>query len=156
MNVPTREELAWCGGLFEGEGCFYTSTRRGRRVGAAANLTMTDFDTVERFAAIIGAGSMSLKPPAPDRKPALKWELHGFEALQALMAYLWPWLGQRRRAKAIEVLEVANAARVRRRNCPHRGMTRTTSGDCPECKRESARRIRGGERIYTVKPATSG
>lgn len=150
MNVPTREEAAWCGGLFEGEGCFYGTRKnnRNRATSAAANLTMTDFDTVERFAAIIGAGSMSIKPPIPNHKAALKWELHGFEALQAFTAFIWPWLGQRRRAKAVEVLAAANAQRVRRRKCPHIGLSRTASGNCTACQLESYHRLRKGERVY--------
>jgi hypothetical protein len=109
-----REQLAWAAGLFEGEGCFSTSTRRTRRPGAptsrkcAAQINMTDHDVVSRFREVMGFGSIrSIKQAQPHHKPQLKWVASSFEHFQATVALLWPWLGARRRARAKELLQEA-------------------------------------------------
>lgn len=149
MNTPTPEEAAWLGGLFEGEGCFTIRKRNGRAAGGACQLLMTDRDTVERFGRILGVGTLRVKKPSqPGRKVAYGWTLNGFEANQAFIAFIWPWLGARRKARAAEVLTLVASQRARRRRCPHEGLQRTASGNCTACQLESYHRLRRGERVY--------
>src|SRR5712691_2189063 len=92
-------ETAWAGGLFEGEGCFglYSSGKRSfDRLNA--NVTSTDRDVLERFLAAVGFGSITGPWPGTN-KPRYRWTAHSFERFQALGAMLWPYLGERRRAK---------------------------------------------------------
>jgi hypothetical protein len=58
--MATDSEIAWAAGLFEGEGSCYGTVRSDRyntrRI--RMNLRMTDQDVVERFAKVVGVGSV--------------------------------------------------------------------------------------------------
>jgi hypothetical protein len=112
----TREDIAWAAGLFEGEGCFSLQSRGNPR----ATLSMTDFDVVRRFAEVVGFGTVfdKVPPRLPHHKPQLAWRVTSFERTQALIAMFWPWLGERRRARAVEILATARY---------HRGIARTNA-----------------------------
>ena len=72
---------------------------------------MSDRDTVEKFGCLIGLGQV--KGPYLDSrgksKPMWSWNATSFETIQQTICYLWPWLGERRRAKATELLKKYNA-----------------------------------------------
>ena len=105
-SVFNREDLAWAAGLFEGEGCFTLSGRGTAR----AILNMTDEDVVRRFAQIVRVGGIRGKRVIrPQHKPQWEWTVQNHEGVQALIAVLWPWLGQRRRSRAVEVLRLTHA-----------------------------------------------
>lgn len=102
-----REELAWAAGLFEGEGCFSVSTNKGDRkpkYSPSATVVSTDEDVLQRFALVIGFGTISSRPLLPKHKPIFAWHVQNFEHFQALVALLWPWLHNRRRTRAKEIL----------------------------------------------------
>jgi hypothetical protein len=113
----TREELAWAGGLFEGEGSFTVSARnRGevRVLHPVAQLSMVDQSPLLRFAAAVGMGAV-YGPYAHKghihNRPLYAWSVFGFERTQALIAYLWPFLSERRRLRAAEVLSLYGTER---------------------------------------------
>ena len=101
-------DLAWAAGLFEGEGCFSSSTRSRRKSpyrGFSARVGMSDQDVVRRFAAILGYGSVDrVEPYVSTDKVIWQWRSTRFEHVQATIALLWQWLGVRRRARAKEIL----------------------------------------------------
>jgi len=98
----TRTDLAWAAGLFEGEGCF--STVKNTRANTAS-LTSTDKDVVERFQRIVGFGSAHEKPPEKvHHKTQWVWKVASFEYFQATVALFWPWLCERRRQRALDIL----------------------------------------------------
>ena len=104
-----REELAWAGGLFEGEGCIGLYRRKGRRLPEPRlRIAMTDEDILQRFAKAIGFGNVLGPyhfPSMPAHyKPRFVWQVTGFHLTQAVLAMMWPWLGDRRKATAREVL----------------------------------------------------
>lgn len=71
----------------------------------SAQLTSTDEDVVRRFASAVGVGRVSGPYQyTGNRKPYWRWQASGFERTQAVIAMLWPGLGARRRARAVEVL----------------------------------------------------
>lgn len=115
-------DIAWCGGLFEGEGSMgFWRHRKSRQ--PKLQLNMTDEDTVRRFSGIFGL-SLIRGPYCYNskHKPQWVWSVGGFEKVQAVLAMLWPWLGERRRVKAIGVLAHARAAPSLpqyRTDCPH-------------------------------------
>lgn len=96
-------DLAWAGGLFEGEGSFTTNAQHA----AMAAMGMTDEDTVARFAAIFPFGKYRSYGSYRNNKPIHRWWVCNFEHTQAFVAMVWPYLGQRRRARAAEVLGIA-------------------------------------------------
>ncbi len=100
-----REELAWAGGLFEGEGTFSDKKRNGRTVAIKAAIKMTDLDVLQRFQRAVGVGSISgpyqiTTAKGNESKPIYTWAISSFEGTQAVIAMLWPWLQSRRRVKA--------------------------------------------------------
>ena len=104
----SASEIAWAAGLFEGEGCFYFGHRN-----LQATLAMTDADVVDRFERIVGFGHRSVREGdhkndkrgyKNEWKPIYRWSARSFEHVQALIAMLWPYLGDRRKARAKELL----------------------------------------------------
>lgn len=97
-------ECAWAAGLFEGEGCLYRQEKAGR-VYWRLTLTMTDRDVVERFANFAGMHVLGPYQYPNSKKPV--WSVH--VARKALVAKLlknfMPFLGARRREKALVALE---------------------------------------------------
>ena len=99
------EELAWAAGLFEGEGCFADS--HGVPV---CRLGMTDEDVIRRFHEIIRIGTIyaftrtNPNTAGVEWKNGHEWATTNFEHTQAFMAAIWPWLGERRKAKAHDLL----------------------------------------------------
>lgn len=105
----TRENLAWAAGLFEGEGCFSTSTVKGRRY-ARMRMTSTDVDVLERFRAVVGCGQISAGKISPSaaasgtKKQPYVWGLSGRLNVYAVGVALFPWLHSRRRARFTELV----------------------------------------------------
>jgi len=114
---PIREELAWAGGLFEGEGTFYVKPRPYGRY-AALRIHMSDEDVIRRFADIFGLkvlgpyrkdpATSNFKNPPLEFKPWWTAESAKFETVQAIGAMLWPWLGKRRREQFRLVMKAAD------------------------------------------------
>jgi len=96
------DDLAWCAGLYEGEGSAYTKTREGR---LTVMIDMTDEDVVRAFHQRIGLGHVARSSKLPSGKICWRWSAASFEQGQAVLAYLWPWLGERRKAQATRVLQ---------------------------------------------------
>lgn len=120
-----RTDIAWAAGLFEGEGTIgsYSSGRNGagQSITAHLRLGMTDRDVVERFAQVVGFGAIHVRPPGTNgHKAIFAWQAYGFEKAQALTAMFWPWLGERRRAKARETIIATRATQAmgKRPCCP--------------------------------------
>jgi hypothetical protein len=109
LTFPNREELAYAGGLFEGEGYFTMVTKHPGHPAPHAGIEMTDREPLERFARAVGFGTVhgpgiNRGPDGLLKKPRYTWKVGTLEKTQALTAMLWPWLGPRRRARAAEVL----------------------------------------------------
>lgn len=112
LREASVEELAWAAGLFEGEGCVSSYTRKDsdpeKRVGARCSVAMKDADIIVRFGFIIGRGRIYPMRRPDGRADLVSWQSVGFEDTQATIAALWKWLGPRRRTRAREVLARAN------------------------------------------------
>lgn len=93
-----REMLAWAAGLFEGEGTIVANKHVPR-----LTLVMTDFDIVDRFAAVMGIGILTTPARRGTYKPTRKWEACSFETAQHAMCQMWEWLGERRKQRYAEL-----------------------------------------------------
>jgi hypothetical protein len=97
-------EIAWLAGLFEGEGTIVIRHRKFVRL----VIGMTDRDVIERVDALVPM------PNGPRRKTGEKahykdqfiWYAQRAPIVESLLNAMLPWLGDRRRARAIEALEV--------------------------------------------------
>ena len=98
---------AWAAGLFEGEGSIFVATINGRSGNysyARLELKMTDEDVVRQFQRVVMAGKVRYKPPRKAHyKEAWCWQLTNKEECKRVLADFWPYLGTRRKAKALEV-----------------------------------------------------
>lgn len=108
----TEIETAWCAGLFEGEGSIFVAIqkRNGKEYKyCRAVLKMTDFDVVEKFQKLVDCGTIvyqtdECKAREPEHyKRHCYWQLTNRNQLADLMLAFWEHLGERRRAKILEI-----------------------------------------------------
>src|SRR5689334_22543771 len=110
----TEAEIAWAAGLFEGEGSATLATRGYHPM---LSLSMTDRDVVERFAEVVGIGSVTLKKRGKRHwKDQWMWQAGGIAALNHVIGLFLPWVGERRRTQLLAVLDGYEAAPIRRRS----------------------------------------
>lgn len=122
----TEAQVAWAAGLFEGEGCWNVYVHPGGKTRMQARLGMTDRDVVERFAAVVGCGSVYLNDCEANQrkgwKPLHTWAVYEAEKVREVIALLLPYMGARRTAKAREVLDAGAHIRphnYRKTHCPN-------------------------------------
>ena len=104
--MARRIEFAWAAGLFEGEGSCFVGGKGNRQPRVALN--MTDEDVVRRFAATIGRGNVRFYERPEPNQPVWQWSVQSAADVLYALGLLWPYLGERRRASATEVLERAS------------------------------------------------
>lgn len=111
---------AWAAGLFEGEGCISRCGRHGE--GLAIEVSMTDRDVIERFAAAVGAGRVAPRVlGGRDRDGRLaqwRWYCGRREEVMRIMTELMPYLGTRRQTRYAELVEATWAKRRDSRPAP--------------------------------------
>ena len=102
--------MTWAAGLFDGEGSITKHYQQDRgRPYWRLTLGMTDEDLVRRFhEAVRGLGTINLRhPPSKQRrgeKPMWVWASGSRAHVYAILAMLYPFFGERRRARAREAL----------------------------------------------------
>jgi len=85
---------------------------------------MTDRDVVERFAAVVGDGKITVQIPKNERYlPLYRWTKAGAVFARGLLEEWRPYLGERRLARFEEVLAIAD-----RRHVEQRARRRVRSG----------------------------
>lgn len=107
MRQLTDVEAAWLGGLFEGECCISVNVNRPGKVYHKVRIEMTDQDVIERVRELIGPDNCTVTEPKtrqPHHKQSWMLAIHKQEVIKGLLSQLLPYLGQRRRAKALQVL----------------------------------------------------
>lgn len=120
--MPNSEEIAWAAGLFEGEGCMAVyQTKYGAKIQPQVRLAMKDADVVERFATIVGCGHLRSVPAKGNCSPMREWYVYEAVKVREVIGLLLPFFGDRRRAKALEVLDRSRYVREhsgKRTHCP--------------------------------------
>ncbi len=123
IGIPAIPELIpWAVGLFEGEGTLSCKAQGKRGSGAQLRLGMTDRDVVEKFRDVLGCGGIYVgKPGSKSIKPVYCWYLYEASNVVKVIEAFLPWLGERRTAKALEVLGVAKQIKLhsgKQTHCP--------------------------------------
>jgi hypothetical protein len=109
LLMPTESEIAWAAGFFEGEGYFSGITRSlkdGPRLYPTVGINNCDLDMLLRFQAIVGVGTT--KPRTKSKtgvKPQFRWIVTARADVEHVRDLLWPWLSERRRARADELFD---------------------------------------------------
>ena len=105
-------QMAWAAGLFEGEGSIQVPGKRSNRPGNRLpwlSMGSADKDMLDRFAALVGG---KVRGPyrgqgknTPEHyRPMYHWQLMGIERIQLVLREFWPYLGERRRARAADAI----------------------------------------------------
>lgn len=107
-------QTAWVAGVVEGEGCFLLAKRPSGSFQLWVKVNMTDGDIILRLAETTGVGNTrgpvdvnKYNTGAARRKPMYYWTVSKKDDVMWLLQELLPWLGERRSAKARELLEYA-------------------------------------------------
>ncbi len=107
-----NELIAWAAGLFEGEGCINIYQPKNQRYPIAGlSLAMTDEDLVLRFALAVGIEKITESRPVPSNKPIFTWKTRKRSEVDRILNLFLPYLGNRRRQKALEVLSAPSSGR---------------------------------------------
>jgi hypothetical protein len=120
-----QRDLAYCAGLFEGEGNIHFSTqsrvlRDGSRGRPCRNLSltiqMTDLYPLASFEEMLDIGVITgPQKKAGNRKDVYQFRVSGFEDVQYIIASIWQWLSPRRKEQAADALsKFKNHEMVRR------------------------------------------
>jgi hypothetical protein len=147
--MTTEAQIAWAAGLFEGEGCV---SFKQKAQAPLLSLAMTDRDVVDRFHEIVGVGTRHekhhTKPGQEHFQTQYGWYCAAIVDVRRVIALFLPYFGDRRRKRAMEVLDAYNTAPVRRKfkdRCPEGHMydednLRIYGGKkkCRECNRQRA------------------
>lgn len=140
MTDNTDLDFAWFVGVFEGEGCITLERQR-----PTLRIAMADEDIIRRVHAIAGVGYVfvSIRDKNPLHKPMWSWGTSRQGQSINLLWRMLPLLGERRAARAWEVLEVWAAKEHRLANRPtrhHGTRARYRSGcTCDECRGANTR-----------------
>src|ERR1700744_662652 len=98
-------DIAWAAGLFEGEGSVRYEGKRQHTL--YLSMGSADKDVIDRFVAIVGGHvkgpyrGQGRKTPA-HYKLMYQWQMAGLRQVTEILDAFWPYLGERRRAKAAD------------------------------------------------------
>lgn len=115
--MARRLDIAWAGGLFEGEGS--ASIVSGSRQ-PSLQLVTTDEDVIVRFAEIVGRGTVRYYE-RQENKDIWQWSVQSKADVLHVANLLTPYLGQRRtmqmakvRRRALELLPASERTHCKR------------------------------------------
>ena len=99
-NIFSYTDIAWCAGLYEGEGYIH---KRNRAIG----INMTDFDIIQRFHQLTGKVGYihTSQPPNPAHKPIQSLRIYRNPEVKRLLGLFMPYLGLRRAYEALNTLD---------------------------------------------------
>jgi len=102
LELADGYDIAWACGIFEADGSVHPN-KTSRWVQMRLTLKMTDQDIVDRFDEIMGVGNTSQNGKTKSGKLIYEWSVGQTEAIKTILTAFWPYLGKRRRARAIEL-----------------------------------------------------
>lgn len=135
--------IAWAAGLFEGEGCIYFRYEKDKYLKLKLVLVTTDKDVIIKFHQIIGYGSIKqIAWRKFTTKTTWEWAINSREEAKLCLNLLVPYLGERRKQKAKELLKVIDL-----RNSEPRRATLKFSEETKNRMRLSQQKRRERERL---------
>ena len=93
-----EDTIAWCAGLFEGEGYIRASTERRNRY--EIGIKMTDLDVLKRFQTVFGGHIGERKKRQESHKQIWELEIVGKKKIKHVLEAMLPYFGERRLAAA--------------------------------------------------------
>lgn len=96
--------IPWAAGIIEGEGCFSMHKRKGKDYfQCAIHCEMTDQDTIEELAKVLGVGTVSQRPERGQRKRTWILSIQKHQDIFNTLIRIGPYLMGRRREKAAKM-----------------------------------------------------
>jgi hypothetical protein len=140
----SSEAVAWAAGLFDGEGTILLS---GNKV--TAQMSMTDFDLLERMRSYFGGSIYTIAKRKVHWKDAWVWRCGSTPDSMMFLESIYPWLGSRRQAKVEEArIRYHNLRSVRERrtkdllfSIKDSGITQQQMADAIGCSRKTVNRL---------------
>lgn len=114
LRNATQEQIAWAAGLFEGEGSIRITSLESGTKRVRVSLGLTDPDVIRKFQSICG-GTLYAEPRRASYKPIERWNLGSHSEVLEFLILMSPYLGARRREKAIEALFAIRSPRMGRK-----------------------------------------
>jgi len=114
-------EIAYCAGLFEGEGCIvFTKVMGGKdkRIPyfyPCLTIVMSDREPLERFQSVFPVFRISkpyLPPNGLNKKPLYTLRSSNHDAVRGAVEAMWPWLSPRRQGQIRTVFDRVEEARL--------------------------------------------
>jgi hypothetical protein len=106
----TESEIAWCAGLFEGEGNIGSQRKPGLRhkggMTPRLQFASTDLDVVQKFHAFMGGKIRGPYQGRPTEKPYWRWDTNAWSEFVRVGSLIRPWLCSRRGARYDYVLSL--------------------------------------------------
>jgi hypothetical protein len=95
-------DLAYCAGLYEGEGTVYTNIIKNKYRYLNLAIVMSDLEPLYFFADTVDVGRLNGPynlnyKDGLIRKQRYRYYISGFEKVQYVIAMMWPWLSPRRK-----------------------------------------------------------
>lgn len=106
--TPSKQDVAWAAGIFEGEGWSGSNIGKAKaQLGASpqVKVQMTDLEPPERLFRLFGGGFHRKSRDTRAKKPVYCWSASGERARQFLRD-IFPYLSPRRQSQAIYTLKV--------------------------------------------------
>jgi hypothetical protein len=121
----TAVEVAWVAGILEGEGCW--SQKRASPSYWWIAVRMTDEDIILRLRDLTDIGRITedLRPGRPGCKKAWAWTVTVKQHREWLTVKVWPWMGERRRARITQLWPGVHAVLTQRQSA---GLPNRSSG----------------------------
>src|SRR5438034_795320 len=99
----TDPEIAWCAGIFEGEGNIGSVRKAGprhkERMTPRLQFASTDLDVVEHFHRLMRGKIRGPYQGRPNEKPYWRWDVNSWDELERVGSLMRPWFGLRRGAR---------------------------------------------------------
>jgi|SRR6185437_4290006 len=100
------DEIAWLAGIFEGEGTLDFDKKCNT---VRMTICMTDKDVLDRVCQVAGFGKVIPKTSpsrmGPKKKPMYQWRIGNRAECLLLANAIFPWLGERRKARISEAIQ---------------------------------------------------
>lgn len=95
-QVPSREDLAWVGGFYDGEGSCGTVNNGKKARFVTIRITQKNPELLVKIQELFGFGSV-VGPYGETGKQSYRFGLSNFEHCQAFMAAIWGFIGTDKR-----------------------------------------------------------
>lgn len=130
--ASAREERAWAGGFFDGEGSAYLEKHRTHASYFVPRLYVPQSSSagiapelLRLNSALPGIGTISgIRRPGGNRRPYRRWRVCTVAGVQLGLHLLWPFIGEVKRSQARKVMQVIHAQPDLPRGNPAFGVAR--------------------------------